>query len=214
MNIRLYQLADSALPTGGFVFSSGMESAFTLGWIASLKDLQKYLMGVVHSFAHNELRFVKMLFDELKQKDTIGEELQNDYHASLSSLGMRRGSLLQGESWNRVIQRLYPQIQQQNFLRAHFIPTYCSTLFHLRHSLEEALQLLYFIFVRDQVSAAVRLGICGPMDGQQMQSQLLKMESKVMRTSMDRSGLPLKTAACWEVSQAMHSRVYSTLFQN
>jgi urease accessory protein len=135
----------------------------------------------------------------------------------LTSLGMRKGSFLQGESWSRIIVRLFPILNSKNGSLAketkHFLPLYCESLFNLGHTIQDANSLLFYIFVRDQISAAVRLGICGPLEGQVIQAQLLEMQTKVLKTA-SLPEPPIKTAARWEVCQSIHSRVYSTLFQN
>ena len=78
---------------------------------------------------------------------------------------------------------------------------------------ETTCSFLFYLFCRDQVSSAVRLGICGPVEGQRVLKYLLGYERGVLDLAFEESE-PIKTAPAWEVAQSSHSRIYSTLFQN
>ncbi|KAJ1929154.1 hypothetical protein IWQ60_001415 [Tieghemiomyces parasiticus] len=54
----LWQLVDSALPTGGFVASSGLETAFQLGLVTTPIQLAAFIRSSVHTFAYSSLPFV------------------------------------------------------------------------------------------------------------------------------------------------------------
>ena len=52
---ELMHLADSALPAGGYAFSSGLESAYRLGLLSDEAALQEYIEGFLHGVATAEL---------------------------------------------------------------------------------------------------------------------------------------------------------------
>ncbi|KAJ1983478.1 hypothetical protein H4R33_004740 [Dimargaris cristalligena] len=54
----VWQLVDSALPTGGFVASGGLETAFQLGQVITSAQLDRFIRTSVHSYAHAALPFV------------------------------------------------------------------------------------------------------------------------------------------------------------
>src|SRR4051794_39896508 len=51
----LLQLSDSALPTGGFVHSAGLESAFQQGEVRSAADLRRFIRDALWLTGHSSL---------------------------------------------------------------------------------------------------------------------------------------------------------------
>src|SRR4051812_44023731 len=64
----LYILTDSALPTGGFVASSGLESAHQSGFLKTNApaNLAAFLRASAHTFAHSTVGFVRAGWDALE----------------------------------------------------------------------------------------------------------------------------------------------------
>ncbi|KAG9301879.1 hypothetical protein G9A89_004558 [Geosiphon pyriformis] len=54
----LWQLADSALPTGGFVASSGLESAVHSGYVSDVASLSLFTSSSITNYAHSSLPFM------------------------------------------------------------------------------------------------------------------------------------------------------------
>ncbi|CAG8729941.1 13844_t:CDS:2 [Dentiscutata heterogama] len=54
----LWQFADSALPTGGFVASAGLESATQAGHVTNIESLLLFLSSSIENYAYSSLPFV------------------------------------------------------------------------------------------------------------------------------------------------------------
>ncbi|CAJ0636764.1 6613_t:CDS:2 [Entrophospora sp. SA101] len=54
----LWQISDSALPTGGFVASSGLESAIQTGYVHDIPSLSIFLSSSIDNYAFSSLPFV------------------------------------------------------------------------------------------------------------------------------------------------------------
>jgi urease accessory protein len=98
-NWLLYLLTDSALPTGGFVASSGLEASFQAGLIASASALPEFTVSAAHSFAYNTIPFVRAGYYSVDSQDPIKELKEVDETCEALMVGntvARRASLAQG----------------------------------------------------------------------------------------------------------------------
>jgi urease accessory protein UreF len=98
-NWLLYLLTDSALPTGGFVASSGLEASFQAGLIASASALPEFTLSAAHSFAYNTIPFVRAGYYSVDSQDPIKELQEVDVTCEALMVGntvARRASLAQG----------------------------------------------------------------------------------------------------------------------
>jgi urease accessory protein len=101
---HLWLFADSALPTGSFNASSGLESAHQLGYISSITDLQNFVLNSLHNYTHASLYFVAQSFQIcLKNRNQRLEQLlllNKDCDCMLAGNPVaRRASLAQGMAY-------------------------------------------------------------------------------------------------------------------
>jgi urease accessory protein len=98
-NWLLYLLTDSALPTGGFVASSGLEASFQAGLIQSATALPEFTLSAAHSFAFNTVPFVRAGYYSVNDQDPIIALQDADAACEALMIGntvARRASLAQG----------------------------------------------------------------------------------------------------------------------
>ena len=99
--------------------------------------------------------------------------------------------------------------------RWHYLPVYALCMKRLECENADIERLYLFMVLRDQISAAIRLGVIGPMDGNVLQRNLYATCESVRIASGDkRFNDAVKTCPVLELAQGYHDYIYSKLFQN
>lgn len=200
IDYQLMQMADSALPTGGFAYSQGLESASVLG-LVNPSNLADYLLGVLQQAAGFELPFLNSFFGQ-------DQEAADDYDATFLTPWMHSASLAQGRS----LARLWGW-------KADCTNHYLAVLGHgLRgegYSLESAQRLFLHMILRDQISAAIRLGLVGPLQAALVQKELYP-QAEVLRLRYASAGKEqaARSGPLLDLAQGSHHRLYTRLFQS
>ncbi|MDE0838288.1 MAG: hypothetical protein OSB41_04470 [Kiritimatiellae bacterium] len=216
-------IADSALPVGGFAFSNGLESAFKLGMIRNRPEFDAYVQNLIDQLLGMDLPFLRSMHAGAEQPDQVLAEILEDWAASLASAPAQRCSLRQGKGMLRWLQTVHPSCDMMSFstwlqnetLNPHYLPVFAIGLARCGLSLERVEHLYLFIAIRDQMSAAVRLGMLGPMDAQCLQHTLQAYAFDAYRTSPIRNHADAaRSCPLVELAQAYHDNLYSRLFQN
>jgi len=222
-DLRLLQITDSAFPLGGFAFSSGLESAAKLGLIADLAAFRKYLRNYLHQTAHSEIPFLKSAFELTGAGYQDLEPLYKRFNAFVTIPTMRQASVTQGRSILLVFRAAYPDVRVNDFtnwlqerkLTPHFVPTFgvCTKLAGL--PIKDALFGYCYMALRDQISAAVRLGLLGPQEGQRVLWKLIDEAPEVLSAAENLSyDQAVRTCVSLDIAQASHSRLYSRMFRS
>ena len=107
----------------------------------------------------------------LESDENAVAEMLHFYDAMIAAPAMRRASLILGKNWLRLMAGLYPEVKFANLRRAHahYTVVFGLALKAAGFAQAEAQQLYMFQVLRDQMSAAVRLGIVGPMEATRRQ---------------------------------------------
>ena len=216
--IQLMHLADSGLPIGGFAFSNGLECGVKIGIIRSQRELVDFVTANLEQIADFDLPIMRSLFEEASPWATV-----HDYDVRLLIPLTRDASVHQGRAWLRVIPHLFPQTNSARLLRQledqhcppHFLVVFVLTLKDAGGLWDEMATLYLFLQIRDQMSAAVRLGVLGPSRAQEIQSQLEnKIPTLLRRAGRKRASQACRTSPLLELTQADHTHLYTKLFQN
>jgi urease accessory protein len=214
----LLQLSDSALPTGGFVHSAGLESAFQQGEVQSAADLRRFILDALWLGGHSSLPLASAAHEaphSLAQLDARAD-------AFLSSEVANRASRLQGRAFLETCARIFPAelapLREQAaglHLRRHFAPLFGAALRALDVPLEETQQLLLSLAARGVLQAAVRLGAAGTHEAQRLLRELSAAMDEVLASCAHLRETDLaQTAPLADLFGAMHDRLYSRLFQS
>lgn len=94
----LYILTDSALPTGGFVSSSGLEASYQAGLIDN-HSLPAFVSSSSHNFACNTNCFVRAGYEAPDHPDVLAYLIESDETCDAvmsANVVARRASLAQG----------------------------------------------------------------------------------------------------------------------
>jgi len=213
-NWLVWQLVDSAFPTGGFAHSSGLEAAWQHGEVRQRDELILFLEASLHQLGRAALPFVGAAFDSaerLAEFDSLCEAFTSNHVAN-------RASRAQGRAFLKAMERIFKsemQNPESEIPFAHFAPVFGACLCRLEVPRETALQMFFFSHLRGVLAAAVRLNIVGPMEAQMLQQRLAPKAGEILRCC-ERLSLDdlAQTAPLLELWQGAQDRLYSRLFQS
>jgi urease accessory protein len=224
--LALLQLADSCFPAGGFAFSNGLEGLAKSGWLKGIRDFEEYLESYLSQVAHADLPFLNSAFP----LPDFGEfsEVALEWDAFLTLPSPRKASLAQGQAWLRAMEgshlgdpvlgpalaSLRPRFRETG-VPAHFLMALSATLRIAGFNLQEAQSLLLHMALRDQLGAAVRLGLIGSLQAQGLHTRAVPLAESLRRKQAAATyHRARKTAPMIEMGQAGHPYLYSKLFQS
>jgi urease accessory protein len=229
-DFTLWQLADSAFPTGGFAHSGGLEAAWQHGEVRNREELREWLKAGLRQLASTALIFVNIVHAEPGRLD----ELDRLCEAFTSSHVANRASRVQGKALLAAVERIFPEhgLQAASAPMAeggpkrpegralsppfgHLAPVFGAVTRSLGISCADAVRLFVFTHLRGVLAAAVRLNIVGPMDAQAIQYQMSAEAGAEAGRGAD-LGLDdlAQTAPLPDLWQGAQDRLYSRLFQS
>jgi urease accessory protein len=230
-DLLIWQLCDSAFPTGGFAHSSGLEAAWQHGEVRGRVELMAFIKTSLNQLGQAALPFVTASFDapeKLTEFDALCDAFTTNHVAN-------RASRAQGRAFLTAVERIFPKrgiyaastSNGDSELKrpedrapdavpfAHFAPVFGACLRELELSRETATRLFLFNQLRAVLAAAVRLNIVGPMEAQMLQHQL-SSEAERVRQRCENLTLDqiAQTAPLLDLWQGAQDRLYSRLFQS
>ena len=216
-SILLWQLIDSAFPSGGFAHSWGLESAYQAGEVASDAALRQFLRDSLWQTGHSVLPATTATY---REPDRF-EEIDALCDAFLTNSVANRASRQQGRALMSACARIWPSDAiaaldaRAKRVHGHYAAAAGTALRTLDLPLSEAQQWVLFSAARGVLAAAVRLGIVGPFRAQQLQYAC----SGVLREVLAACGALhveslTQTAPVIDLLQSAHDRLYSRLFQS
>jgi len=225
----LWQLSDSAFPTGGFAHSAGLEAAWQHGEVKNRGELASFVQAGLHQLGHALLPFVLAAHAEparLAEFDDLCDAFTTNHVAN-------RASRAQGKAFLSAVQRVFFTGQvaagvsengeatiRENarlpILRCnHFAGIFGGALSLLEIPRETTARLFFFNHLRGVMAAAVRLNIVGPMETQVLQHQFSETAETVWQACRDLTLDDIaQTSPLLELWQGAQDRLYSRLFQS
>jgi urease accessory protein len=209
----VWQLMDSAFPTGGFAHSAGLEAAWQQGEVRNRTDLLSFLEVSLRQLGRAALPFVTAAFDspeDLGEFDELCDVFMTNHVAN-------RASRLQGKAFLAAVGKIFRagQPSEWSLPCAHFAPVFGACLRRLEMGRPTTLRLFFFNHLRGMLVAAVRLNIVGPIEAQALQHRLsTRAEAIVTRCAALKLDDLAQTAPLLDLWQGAQDRLYSRLFQS
>lgn len=218
-------MADSAFPVGGFAYSNGLESAIKNGFILDQKGMHSYL----HTYAEQLISFDFAFVAAAHQLDWVNPDIKkvstliHSYEAMLLNPPLQKANCVLGRNWmricrqfgqSRLLEELDNLLAREQF--AYEFPiVFGSCLNLLKCQLDQTLYLFFYMALRDQISAMIRLGIAGPSKAHiELRAILDSFKGVITQYQPVAYQKAYKSAYLLEIAQLKHEQVYSKLFQN
>jgi urease accessory protein len=212
----IWQLADSAFPSGGFAHSGGLEASWQQG-LVDAASLPQWLETQIVQVARGTVPFVLAAH----RAPSTFLAVDADCDAFLTNHVANRASRSQGQALGDTAARTLgvaelSQFRDEARRSAMHLPVVFGIMCRLVHiPIGRTASLYLFIALRGWVSAAVRLGIVGPMEGQTIQARLLPTIQSWAEAALEwNCDDAAQTAPVADMLLAGQDRLYSRLFQS
>ena len=214
----LWQLVDSAFPSGGFAHSNGLESAWQHGTIPDINALISFLKNSLVGLCKSQLPFA---FAAHQSPPSL-TELDCALDFFLSNHVSNRARRRQGHAFVTAVTKIFGLQELDHLFQhiqegeaGHFTVYFAVTTRTLKLDSVQMGELFLFIALKNYLSAAVRLGIVGPLYSQ---SILYRLSPLLEKMTLDHSHLnfqnAVQTAPVLDILQGTQDRLYSRLFQS
>ena len=218
MNYLLWQLIDSAFPSGGFAHSGGLEAAVHHGYLIDSAGVRAFARQSLAQCGRNALPLATAAHRSPKEI----AELDEFCDVFLSNPIANRASRAQGRALLTSVARAFPDAAistvvsaQSHAAAGHYAPLF-GALFNVLHvNLIDTQRAFLYIAARGVTSAAVRLGLIGAYEAQTIQAELAQHVDFVIHECGALAPHDIaQTAPLIDLFQSTHDRLYSRLFQS
>jgi urease accessory protein len=218
-SLRIWQLVDSAFPSGGFTHSGGLEAVAYSGDVVTVDDVRRTALMAVRQAGWGGLPFV----GEAHRGSSDLAALDAQADAFLNQPVSNRASRTQGAAFFDAARRIFPEAPLASIagtmlsrrLRCHHAPMFGAILSALDIEIDDTMRLFLYQAARTIVSAGVRLGIIGAFDAQRVQADAAGEIERTLERCRDlEADDAAQTAPIFDLFQSTHDRLYSRLFQS
>jgi urease accessory protein len=212
----LWQLADSAFPSGNLAHSAGLEAAVQFGEVGDAGSLRAFISASLLQSARAAVPFAVAV-----ARGGGVAELDRHHDALVTNAVANRASREQGRGFLSAACRslAIPMLialrrrAREESLPLHWPVALGATCGALGLRDVQVARLMLFLALRGVVSAGVRLGVVGPIEAQSLQFSL-SCEAEELAVRAVNWGVDdaAQTSPVIELLQGAHDRLYSRLF--
>ncbi len=211
MSWRVFQIVDSAFPSGGFAHSGGLEAAMRLG---EVEDLDAFVDASLWQTGRGALPFVASAWEEparLAELDALCD-------AMLVNPVANGASRAQGRALAATCARVFDladidEACRSRALRVHLAPAFGALMRALEVSKHDALAVHMHGALRSVTSAAVRLGLVGPNEAQRIITARAPLLDRIIESCGDlRAEDAAQAAPILDLLAAAHDRLDVKMF--
>ncbi len=214
----LWQLADSAFPSGGFAHSAGLEAALQLGQVVGPNGLESFVrrsLWQAGAFALPILTEAHSQPEAIDRIDRLCDAMTTNHVANHASRAQGQALLrAAAAAFPAALGELASHVRLER-LPGHLAPIAGAVFRKLGISQVQAQRLFLFLILRGLVSSGVRLGLVGPLGGQAIEARAPATAERVLAECGNRG---LDDAAqvdpLLDLLQGHQERLYSRLFQS
>jgi urease accessory protein len=219
MSYLVWQLIDSGFPAGGFAHSGGLEASVQHGLVGDAADVYVFARQTLSQTGRSSLPLVSAAH---REPDTLAQ-LDRFVDVFLSNPIANRASRAQGRAFLAGAARCFPTARlahvegrvRDERLGGHYAPLFGASLNALGVELLDAQRAFLFISTRTIAAAAVRLGLIGAFEAQELQTRLSGDIDRTIARCGARAPTDIAlTAPLADLCQSTHDRLYSRLFQS
>ncbi len=202
----VWQIVDSAFPTGGFAHSGGLEAAVQLGELTGV-TVDAFVRQSAWQAGFGGVPLVGAAGDAPAKLDELNEWAD----AFMTNLPARKASVRQGKAFAAVAAQAF----QVRVGGGHLAVVLGAALRQLDLARDDAQSVYLHGNMRGILAAAVRLGKLGPLEAQRLQFALAPLLDEVV-LACRALGLAdmTQTAPLLDLIGAQQDRLYSRMFQS
>lgn len=220
---RLFQLTDSLFPTGAFACSYGLETYAQEGLVHDATTLSSFVTTSIRiALGRGDGLFASMSYASSKNQawdDII--TFDGMIHAMKLAKEAREASLKIGRRLVSTMVAVFPShgtrelasMVKTRSIRGHHAVMFGALSAHLDISQKQCVQVFLYTWLSSMVSAAIRLRIIGPIEGQQQIASQLPLLAEVSDSILNRHAEDLAPSCPGlDIRLMRHERSYSRLF--